>query len=217
MLPFTKSPYTGTKMTNFKQYAEENLTIINKIGEIVPFVFSPAQVELHDVIEAQLARTGKVRVIINQQRQVGTSTYLLARQGYNLLNEEGKLGMQVAPSFSMRDSNIRIARRMYTNSEYDRYEILFPNVCSVLSFFTSSSTLRAIGAGKGGSIHSLSATEINYFSNQFSTLVPLVSRVSYTQNAEIILGVSDDIYFAGDLLETLERYYPNDDWTPIKL
>src|SRR5262249_28710996 len=60
-------------------FAEHCLKLRPKSGSLAPFVFNPAQLELHGRIEEQKARTGKVRVIILKARQLGISTYLSAR------------------------------------------------------------------------------------------------------------------------------------------
>src|ERR1700750_2912890 len=60
-------------------FAEQYLKIRPKAGSLVPFVFNPAQVELHRRLEAQKAKTGRVRAIVLKARQMGISTYIAAR------------------------------------------------------------------------------------------------------------------------------------------
>lgn len=58
---------------------EQLLRIRPKTGGLVPFVLNPAQIKLHNLLEAQKAETGKVRAVIVKGRQQGSSTYVTAR------------------------------------------------------------------------------------------------------------------------------------------
>jgi len=51
----------------------------SKAGKIEPFVFNKAQWYIHEKIEEQKRRTGKVRALILKGRQQGASTYTSAR------------------------------------------------------------------------------------------------------------------------------------------
>lgn len=60
-------------------YAGEALKIKAKSGDIIPFRFNRAQIYLHQRLEEQKARTGRVRAMIGKGRQTGGSTYIGAR------------------------------------------------------------------------------------------------------------------------------------------
>ena len=60
-------------------YAETCLKIKDKGGKIIPLVFNRSQLYLHERLEAQKARTGKVRALICKGRQTTISTYVSAR------------------------------------------------------------------------------------------------------------------------------------------
>jgi hypothetical protein len=49
-------------------FAEHCLMARPKTGSLVPFVFQPAQLDLHRRMEEQKAKTGRVRVIILKAR-----------------------------------------------------------------------------------------------------------------------------------------------------
>lgn len=63
----------------FPFYAEHFLRIRDKRGEIVPLRLNSAQRIVHEKIEDQLRRKGRVRVIVVKARQQGISTYFQAR------------------------------------------------------------------------------------------------------------------------------------------
>lgn len=69
----------ATLRTDFPYYAENCLKIKSKAGEIVPLHLNRAQQYVHERIEDQLSRTGKVRVLLLKARQQGFSTYIAGR------------------------------------------------------------------------------------------------------------------------------------------
>lgn len=60
-------------------FAEHCLKIKDKSGKLIPLKFNRSQLYLHEKLEAQKARTGKVRAIIVKGRQTTISTYVSAR------------------------------------------------------------------------------------------------------------------------------------------
>lgn len=60
-------------------YARNCLHIRTKAGEVKPFVFNRAQRYIHEKLEDQRRRTGKVRALILKGRQQGCSTYVGGR------------------------------------------------------------------------------------------------------------------------------------------
>lgn len=64
---------------DFPYFAQHCLVIRLKGGGIAPFTLNKAQMYLHERAEAQLKRTGKVRLIVLKGRQQGISTYIGGR------------------------------------------------------------------------------------------------------------------------------------------
>lgn len=60
-------------------FAETCLRIRTKAGRVEPLVLNEAQLLLHEKLEAQRKRTGRVRAIVVKGRQQGCSTYVAAR------------------------------------------------------------------------------------------------------------------------------------------
>lgn len=65
--------------TDFPLYAEECLRIRAKSGAIQPLTLNRAQRYVHEKLEEQRARTGKVRALLLKARQQGFSTYIGGR------------------------------------------------------------------------------------------------------------------------------------------
>lgn len=66
-------------LTDFPLYARHALSLRSKADGIMPFCLNRAQQHLHDRLEAQIAKKGKVRAIILKGRQQGCSTYVEGR------------------------------------------------------------------------------------------------------------------------------------------
>jgi len=56
--------YATRLATDLEFFASERLKIRPKAGSLAPFLFNPAQRELHRLIEEQKAKTGRVRVVV---------------------------------------------------------------------------------------------------------------------------------------------------------
>lgn len=70
---------TATYAESFPAYARSCLKIRVKSGQTVPLKFNRSQQFLHQRIETQRKRTGRVRVLALKSRQVGISTYFTGR------------------------------------------------------------------------------------------------------------------------------------------
>lgn len=75
---------------DFAFYAPRALKIRTKAGGIVPFALNKAQQHIHQALEDQKARSGKVRAIILKGRQQGASTYIGGRFYWLTSGEFGK-------------------------------------------------------------------------------------------------------------------------------
>ena len=74
------------KRVYFARYA---LKLRPKLGPLEQIVFNAAQKKLHEIIEGQKAKTGRVRVIVLKARQLGVSTYTAARFYHRTVNSPG--------------------------------------------------------------------------------------------------------------------------------
>ena len=92
-------------------FCQECLRLRSKSGELVPFTLNGAQLELHKLIEAQKAKTGRVRVAILKARQLGCSTYTAARFLHRALNQPGQRVIIVAHSRPASGNLYSIVRR----------------------------------------------------------------------------------------------------------
>lgn len=75
--------------TDFQHYAAKCLRIRSKSGEIVPLELNQAQLYLHDRLEAQRAKNGRVRALVLKGRQQGVSTYIGGRYYWRASHTRG--------------------------------------------------------------------------------------------------------------------------------
>lgn len=74
---------------DFAHYAAKCLRIRTKGGKIEPLALNQAQIYLHGRLEAQKARTGKVRALVLKGRQQGISTYIGGRYYWRASHTKG--------------------------------------------------------------------------------------------------------------------------------
>jgi hypothetical protein len=74
----------------FPQYARDYIRIRDKRGNKQPLLLNRAQMYIHEMAEAQMARRGYVRLIVLKGRQMGASTYILGRGYYKVTRKTGQ-------------------------------------------------------------------------------------------------------------------------------
>ena len=74
---------------DFRHYAAKCLKIRTKAGQIEPLSLNQAQLYLHDRLEAQREKTGKVRALVLKGRQQGISTYIGGRYYWRATHAKG--------------------------------------------------------------------------------------------------------------------------------
>lgn len=75
---------------DFEYFARAYLKIRTKAGDVVPFALNRAQKRLHERLEDQVRRRGKVRAVIVKGRQMGSSTYIQGRYYWRIWRKSGK-------------------------------------------------------------------------------------------------------------------------------
>ena len=71
-------------------FGRHALTIKDKTGTLVPFIFNEAQRYLHKCLQTQLKSEGRVRALILKGRQQGCSTYVAGRYYHKTTRNKGK-------------------------------------------------------------------------------------------------------------------------------
>ena len=102
---------------DFKKFAPKFLIIRTKAGQPKPFAFNRAQVYLHERLQAQKEKTGRVRAIVLKGRQQGCSTYIQARFFHQVITSRGKKAFILTHDKEATKNLFGMAQRFYENLE----------------------------------------------------------------------------------------------------
>jgi hypothetical protein len=104
---------------DFEHYAKKVLKLRTKAGKVEPVILNKAQKYIHDKLEDQLDRTGKIRALVLKGRQQGVSTYVAARFYHKTSHRRGcgrsfsRTKTRPAPTFSISSTaTMSIATRL---------------------------------------------------------------------------------------------------------
>jgi hypothetical protein len=99
--------------TDFPHYADRCLRIRAKSGRLSPFTLNAAQRWLHERLEDQLARMGRVRALVLKARQTGISTYIQGRYFWKVTHGRGQRAFILTHKQSATENLFAIARRFH--------------------------------------------------------------------------------------------------------
>lgn len=127
-------------------YAAHCLKVADKSGDTVPFVFNLAQRKLHERLEDQKARTGKVRALVLKGRQMGISTYVGARFYYQSTTNFGRRTLIVAHQAKSTSGLFEMVKRYHkhnplpvSTSNSNSMELIFDKLDSKYMLATAGS------------------------------------------------------------------------------
>lgn len=98
---------------DFEFFASKCLFIRTKEGPVVPFRLNRAQRFLHDRLEEQRTRKGRVRAIIVKGRQLGASTYIQGRFYWRLWGGQGLRAYILTHEQAATDNLFGMAQRFH--------------------------------------------------------------------------------------------------------
>ena len=178
--------------SNLTYCASKCMTIKNKGGQLVPFVFNKAQEYTHNKLEKQKRETGKVRAIILKGRQQGISTYVSARffhktvfnpgTGTFILSHQAKT---TGPLFEMVKRYMRNFPQQKILPEVDasnRNQIKFTSIESEYTVGTAGNE----DIGRGMTIKLLHCSESAWYGNTDNLETGLFQAVAELEDTEII-------------------------------
>lgn len=98
---------------DFPHYASRCLRIRSKAGEIKPLTLNVAQLYIHQRIEEQLAKTGRVRAVVLKGRQQGCSTYVEGRFYWKVTHRFGVRAFILTHEQDASDNLFEMAERYH--------------------------------------------------------------------------------------------------------
>ena len=194
--------------TDLEFFAAELLRIRPKAGNLAPFIFNPAQRELHRRLEEQKVKTGKVRAIVLKARQMGISTYVAARYFRRTIASPGLRTAIIGHERAASRNLFGLVKRFYDHLPDDQKpslgtsnqdELIFDSVDS--GYLVSVATLE--GSGRSSTAQLLHASEAAFWDSLQEQLAALWQTVPDIDGSEIIVETTGNQF--GDEFHQLWR------------
>jgi hypothetical protein len=185
--------------TDLEFYSAELLKIRPKAGGLAPFLFNPAQRELHRRIEEQKAKTGRVRVIVLKARQMGISHYVAARYYKGTTASPGLRTQIIAHEAPASRNLFNLVKRFHDNMPPERKlstgtsnaeELIFDAIDS--GYMVSVATEE--GAGRSSTAQFLHASEASRWRSLQEQMSALVQTIPDMDGTEIIVETTGNQY-----------------------
>ena len=176
---------------NLPLYCEKVLKVRTKSGEIVPFVLNKAQNYIHERLEEQKAKTGKVRAIILKARQEGATTYVTARYYRDAVTNKGLSVGTLSHLSDTTDKIYEIAKRYYDNAPPELKPITPINNSRKIRFDIDSGwdlgTAGTDEVGRGGTLQRFHGSEVAFYPHPEKMRSGIMQSVADVPGTEIIL------------------------------
>lgn len=174
---------------DYPRYAVECLKIRDKDGLIIPFVLNSQQRFLHEKLEAQRARTGKVRAIIGKGRQTTASTYVGGRFYHRTSLRKGLRTFILTHSQPGTDALFEMVTRFHEHTPLrpstgasNEKELYFDKLDSGYAVGVASNK----GTGRSQTIQMLHWSEVAFSANAEAHQAGVVQTVPDRPGTEII-------------------------------
>lgn len=177
---------------DFVRYAHKALKIRTKSGRIEPLILNTAQRHIHDRIEEQRAKTGKVRAIILKGRQQGCSTYVEGRLYWRTTLSTGKRAFILTHDQEATNTIFELAKRYHehtldplrpSTSASNAKELVFDVLDSGYKVGTAGSK----AAGRGSTIQFLHGSEVAFWPHAEEHFAGLMQAIPGGNDTEVIL------------------------------
>lgn len=178
--------------TDFAHYASRCLHIRSKSGLVRPMELNRSQRYLHERIEAQRARTGKVRVLVLKGRQIGISTYIGGRFYWRTTHGRGLRTFILAHLDDASDNLFNIAGRFHDNCP----DVVRPHTgksnAKELSFDLLDSGYKVATAGnkavgRSETIQLFHGSEVAYWPNADEHFAGIMQAIADAEGTEVVL------------------------------
>lgn len=171
-------------------FAANCLKLVTKQGQLITFKFNQAQWYIHNKIEQQKKRTGKVRVIIVKGRQEGCTTYIQARYFHQTLFHAHMAAYILAHQAESTLKIFGMASRFYENlPEALQFPKKKDTEKSMIYEQGSSYTVGTAGSaqvGRGMTVQLFHGSEIAFYENTEELSTGLMQTVADMAGTEMI-------------------------------
>lgn len=177
---------------DFPYYARNCLTIRTKSGKESTFALNRAQTYIHEQLEAQRRRTGRVRALILKGRQQGCSTYIGARFYHRttwrkgvrtfILTHEDAATQNLFEMVNRYHENCPEAVRPSTGASNAK-ELFFDRLDSGYKIGTAGTK----GVGRSSTIQLFHGSEVAFWPNADTHAAGVLQAVPEEDDTEIVL------------------------------
>lgn len=163
-----------------------------QIGALTPMTLNPPQLKLHQIIEEQRAKTGRVRILVLKARQLGISTYVASRFFWRVTKEPG-LRCYIVGHEKRASSNLfQIVKRFYEHLPPELQPITSASSAEELIFAALDSgylvsTASLDGAGRSATSQLLHCSEASFWPDLAAQFASLIQTVPDMDGTEIIV------------------------------
>ncbi len=177
---------------DFIHYAAKCLKIRTKDGRILPFILNKAQIHIHQKLQKQIEKTGKVRAIILKGRQQGCSTYTEGRFFWRVTHARGVRAFILTHGSDATSNLFGFARRFYDNCPLLVRPKLGPDNSKELTFSKLDSGYKVGTAGnenvgRSETIQFFHGSEVAIWANASMLAAGIFQAVPTGPGTEIIL------------------------------
>lgn len=177
---------------DYKHYAGKCLLIRTKTGAVEPLLFNRAQQHIHEKLEEQRAKTGKVRALILKGRQQGCSTYVGGRFYWRathakgvrvfILTHEDAATQNLFEMVSRYHENCPMPVRPHTGAANAK-ELTFDALDSGYKIGTAGTK----GVGRSSTVQLFHGSEVAFWPNAETHAAGVLQAVPDVEGTEIIL------------------------------
>lgn len=193
------SKYTPEQVARLKaliqddeSYGAHCLKVLDKRGNLVPFIWNRAQRYIHEKLEAQLEEKGYVRALILKGRQQGCSTYIGARFYRKTSTKKGRRAFIVSHEEKSTQNLFAMVKRYDDHNPLapskkasNAQELIFGRLDSGYKLATAGSQ----DVGRGNTAQMLHGSEFGFWANAQSHLAGIGNSIPLEagNGSEIIL------------------------------
>lgn len=171
-------------------FCAQCLRIKDKLGVLRPFTWNKAQRYVHERIEEQRRKTGKVRALILKGRQQGISTYVAARFYHRTTTQFGQKALITAHEQKATDSLFGMVKRYHENNPLpvstgntNAKELIFDRLDGGYALATAGT--KDVGRGNTAQVAHLS--EFAFWPNAQLHMAGLGNTIADAPGTEIII------------------------------
>lgn len=182
---------------DFEYFSEHCLKVKDKSGVMVPFIFNDPQKFVHQKLEDQLMRAGKVRALVLKARQEGVSTYVGGRFYHKSTRKRNKSVFILSHEAETTVKLFRIVERYHQNCPAparpttrisNRREFIFDSIGSEYSVGTAGNE----DVGRGSTIQYFHGSEVAFWQNTDGIQTGIMQCIPDLPDTEIILESTAD-------------------------